>query len=296
MVESLSEMLQQPIDYAGMFPPAKLELGDAVDEYITFMESEDAWIANRFIVGQGNLVALRDFWADSREFEEDLLPVVVVGPPLGSEATSTLTALQKLETECQGVLEVSGFEAKVEPSSLKPVKKQLGWFLDNEVELFLECGWDEGFTELMGETVSVLEEVGIKARMGGTEAAAFPSVELSAQFIAEAASLEVPFKFTAGLHEPLRYLDEELGCHHHGFLNVFAASILAVVQDAGGSTIAEVLSIEEARLFEFNDEGFTVLNHQVSMEDIGQWWSYFRGFGSCSLQEPIDGLNRLGLW
>ncbi len=289
--------MQQPIDYAGMFPPAKLPLNEAVDEYVEFMEGEDAWIANRFICAQGNLGDLAEHWSSFREYEEDILPLVVVGAPLGANAGEALASLKQDVDKHDGILEVSGFEAKLESgSALKALKKSQDWFADQEIELFLECGWGEGYLDLVGEAASTLDEVGIKARMGGVEAAAFPSVDEVSDFIVEVASLELPFKFTAGLHEPLRYFDENLDCHHHGFLNVFAASLLAVTLDAGKSTVSEVLSIEDSAGFEFKEGGFTVANQSVGLDDIGLWWSYFRGFGSCSLQEPIDGLKRLGLW
>jgi hypothetical protein len=44
-------------DYAGVFPPAELPLDEAIDEWRRIRASDDAWLANRFVVGAGTDVA-----------------------------------------------------------------------------------------------------------------------------------------------------------------------------------------------------------------------------------------------
>jgi hypothetical protein len=44
-------------DYAGVFPPAELPLDEAIDEWRRIRASDDAWLANRFVVRAGTDVA-----------------------------------------------------------------------------------------------------------------------------------------------------------------------------------------------------------------------------------------------
>ena len=38
------------IDYAGLFPPAKLPLNEAISEYISHLKDEEKWMLGRFII------------------------------------------------------------------------------------------------------------------------------------------------------------------------------------------------------------------------------------------------------
>jgi len=46
-------LLEHLWDYAGVFPPAELPLGDALAEWRRIRESDDAWLVNRFVVRAG---------------------------------------------------------------------------------------------------------------------------------------------------------------------------------------------------------------------------------------------------
>src|SRR5918992_5439299 len=48
------------IDYAGLFPPAALSMEDAVRNYATYRESEDAWALGRFVVPAARLTEFRE--------------------------------------------------------------------------------------------------------------------------------------------------------------------------------------------------------------------------------------------
>ena len=41
-------------DYAGVFPPAELPLGEALAEWRRIRASDDAWLLNRFVVRAGS--------------------------------------------------------------------------------------------------------------------------------------------------------------------------------------------------------------------------------------------------
>ena len=71
-----------------------------------------------------------------------------------------------------------------------------------------------------------LGELGLRAKVRCGGAAILPSVPALAEFVQACRRLEVPFKATAGLHQPLRHDDE------HGFLNVLAAAVFGDEEEA----------------------------------------------------------------
>ena len=125
-----------------------------------------------------------------------------------------------------------------------------------------------------------LGELGLRAkvRCGGS---VLPSVPALAEFVQTCRRLEVPFKATAGLHQPLRHGDE------HGFLNVLAAAVFADEEDA--------LADEDPGSFSVSAESFHWRERTAGAYEIAQARELFVSFGSCSAQEPIDGLQALGM-
>jgi hypothetical protein len=115
-----------------------------------------------------------------------------------------------------------------------------------------------------------------------------------AGFISEVAGLEATFKFTAGLHQPLRSYDSSMSTYQHGFLNVMIAAALAIIQNAPTERIEWVLNVQDPAQFVFTDKTVEVGDNVLSLKDIDEFWLFFGGFGSCSYKEPIDGLRRLG--
>ncbi len=125
-----------------------------------------------------------------------------------------------------------------------------------------------------------LGELGIRAkvRCGG---AITPRIPDLAEFVAACRRLGVPFKATAGLHHPLRSGDE------HGFLNLLAAAVFGDEEE----TLAE----EDPAAFELTAEAFSWRDRDAGADEIARVRrELFVGFGSCSAQEPIEGLAELG--
>ena len=52
---SMEALLAQLIDYAGLFPPAKLDMGPTVRNYADYVAGDDAWMLGRLIVPVGRL-------------------------------------------------------------------------------------------------------------------------------------------------------------------------------------------------------------------------------------------------
>jgi hypothetical protein len=127
-----------------------------------------------------------------------------------------------------------------------------------------------------------LRELGIRAkvRCGGS---VLPSVTALAELVQACRRLEVPFKATAGLHHPVRANDE------HGFLNLLAAAVFADDEE-------EALAEEDPSAFGVTADALSWRGRSATTGEIARVrQELFVGFGSCSAQEPIDGLEALGI-
>ena len=95
---------------------------------------------------------------------------------------------------------------------------------------------------------------------------------------------ELPFKLTAGLHHAVRHADPETGFVHHGFLNVLAGALAAVRDEAEVADVAELLADHRP--------GAAGRDGPASDRTIQR--PLWVGFGSCSIDEPLTDLARLG--
>ncbi len=146
------------------------------------------------------------------------------------------------------------------------------------------------------ETLEKLARLGLaaKLRCGGMTADAFPSVDEVVEFIAAAATARIPFKATAGLHHPVRRLDETSGFTMHGFLNILAAAALAPRVTANNAVIGYCRRRPQAFAFErIRSHGATSASATAELEATRR--NAFVSYGSCSFAEPVDDLTALGL-
>jgi hypothetical protein len=133
-------------------------------------------------------------------------------------------------------------------------------------------------------------------RCGGETAAAFPSVEAIAGFIAEATQRGLAFKATAGLHHPVRHYNDTVQCKMHGFINLFGAGMLAHAHSLDVEAIIPILEEEDISNFLFTDEYFAWKGLHVSTEKIERIRERMNiSYGSCSFDEPREDLAALNL-
>jgi len=140
-----------------------------------------------------------------------------------------------------------------------------------------------------------------KVRTGGLTPETIPSSADLAAFLCSAAARRTPFKATAGLHHPVRslqaltYADDSPRAPMHGFLNVFCAAAL-VYHGTDQSCVTGLLEETDPAALEFDDAGFAWQGHRLTASQIDSARREFaHSFGSCSFEEPIDGLRELGL-
>jgi hypothetical protein len=136
---------------------------------------------------------------------------------------------------------------------------------------------------------------GYKVRTGGVTADAFPTSAQIAHALVTAATHQLPIKFTAGLHHPIRQFRDEVKTKMHGFLNVLGAAVLAAEHQWDADQAVTMLEDEDPLSFSFTDDFFTWRDWKIDTERLQYRRKFVRSFGSCSFDEPRDDLRALGL-
>jgi hypothetical protein len=90
-MDALHLLLHDAIDYAGLFPPAGLDMGPAVRNYAAYRAGADAWALGRFIVPAVRLGELED--AAAPLLPRDSADPWRLGVLLGNELERELNAL-----------------------------------------------------------------------------------------------------------------------------------------------------------------------------------------------------------
>jgi len=303
------------IDYAGLFPPALLNMAAAVDEYAAHRTEKEAWMLGRFIVPAGRLGELQTVGASHLD-QEGTWPFSVLVGARGAAAE----ALASVEVQGRDAISFEQrFEGRARIEVLEtpiPVDgsgQDVTGFLSRLVDALAGAGLGdrELFLEVLPgvDDVRVLEainalssfetrfiRIGAKLRCGGVTPDAFPGCERIAVFIDTCRRLGLPLKCTAGLHHPVRHQSMDPPAMMHGFLNVFGAGILAHALEAGVEILTSCVAETDPAAFSFSEDKFSWRDHHVTAGDLEKARGNFLcGFGSCSFADPRDDLRGLGL-
>jgi hypothetical protein len=265
------------IDYAGLFPPAKLSLAQALAEYSAARAGPHAWMLGRFIVPASLLEKLP---------EAPAAPLSAIVEP-SPAALATLAALRARGTRIEAI--------EIPPGS---GRASMGTLLSaaglSTLPTFVEIPRAQLERDRLAQATTELARAGLgaKLRCGGTTRDAFPSVDEVARFIGSAVLARVPFKATAGLHHPVRHADAANGFPMHGFLNLLAAAALA--RRVNVATLERIVAEEDAGAFAFDDTSFAWRDERVGVDELAMARrTTFVSYGSCSFAEPIDDLVAL---
>ncbi len=286
---ALRALLEHAIDYAGLFPPADLALEPALENQAGYARSADRWMLGAFILPVGKFDAAA---AQLAQFSADYpLQVSALGPK-NVEPAKFRETLQSLEAaiECfqsahPDVLAVTQLEMPLPPGA---APESLG-----ELRVFWEAP-----AAAAPATIAAFAGTGagFKLRTGGVTADAFPTDAEIAQALVAAARHQVPIKFTAGLHHPVKHFHESVGTKMHGFLNVLGAGVLAAEHGWDEAQTAVMLADENPGSFYFDDEVFRWGDWEITVAQIIARRQFVTSLGSCSFDEPRDDLRALGLF
>ncbi len=300
MIASLKILLADIVDYAGLFPPAKLPMDESVQEYAAYLTDAHRFMLGRFVVPA---VRLDEFdvaataYLPAFESNAPWLLSALMGPDLATDAR-LIDEFNARHLNSTGQRRAFIDSVELRAASLAEVEDALHK-IPAGVHAFIEVPIDEDPTKL----IEAIGHGGAKAkvRTGGITADAFPPPSDVARFIEVCRDLRVGFKATAGLHHPVRaeyrltYEPNPPFGVMYGYLNVFGAALIAW-SGAPGSLILDALTETDINAFSFDETGMTYRGLTVPNAIITEMRSSFAAsFGSCSFREPVDDLTALGL-
>jgi hypothetical protein len=292
MESPLETLLTGAIDYAGLFPPAKLEFAPALQEYRRHLEGEEAWLVSHFVCPVALLPELVKLVEPNEAISVSVIGTGGAdGSAFNAAAKSDVELIQKVETDH---LTIDGYEVRL-PAGMKVAEaaKALRGLEDRDA--YLEIPLGPGLEDHL-HAIADSETLAAKARTGGTTPGSHPSSPLVAAFLRECLDLVIPFKLTAGLHHPLPFDDPVTGDRMHGFLNVFFAAALGAEEDFSRSEIAAILEDRDPRNFTVSENAIAWRGTSVGEDALADLRDLMGGFGSCSVLEPVADLKTLGLW
>lgn len=282
-------LLDRAIDYAGLFPPAGLDLPTALDNYLRYREAPESWALGRFVISAPGLAALGRHLTDRRlDPDRPVALSVLVGPDLPGDRRH-LEEFRESGHSRRGAVEaveLKGVAASEGPAALAGLPGRAALYvevpLEGDVEADLAAiGAQGGFA---------------KIRTGGTVAPAFPAPTALARFLVTAAVRRLAFKATAGLHHPIRgsyRLTYDPGADSatmYGYLNLAIAAALAWRCD-DPRLVEEALREEDREMVRIEGEALVWRRHRFETSELARLRrEFFHGFGSCSFQEPLDEL------
>ncbi len=296
---SIAALATRLIDYAGLFPPAKLDMAPTVENYAAHLAGPETWMLARLIVPAKRLdefeAAASSLLPTSEDDEAWLISALTA--PAGDEGfKSDLDRIHRFNDRhadpAHGWAQIDVIELK--GGSLDGIESALE-ALDDDIFPFFEIAHDRDPRGLVAALVG--SDAGAKIRTGGVTADLFPTPENVARFIRACAAAGVPFKATAGLHHPVRHFAASVETEMFGFFNIFlAAALLFANPDHRDAEVLSVLTETDAGAFTFDDDGASVGSIRVSLEAIVRAREVFAvSYGSCSFDEPRDDLRGLGL-
>jgi hypothetical protein len=313
MVPSLRALLDGIIDYAGLFPPARLPLEEAVRNYLRYRRDPESWMLARFVCPSTRLAELGALLEGTRQGEAPVRLAV-----LGRGGTTHRDFLEGWSADLKAILafrQQAGARAAVEglelgwPSKIDEVTPIPPTTKDEHTRLEEAVGPLAKFQEIPLTTYGLVRQtvllavnrhmperdrMGLKFRCGGVQPDNFPTPGDIAAIITTCRDEGTPLKFTAGLHHPIRRFDHSLRVRMHGFVNVFGAAVLSHARRLTEKQLRPILEDEDAGDFAFDEAGVRWKDYRASTEEIVAARRRVVSFGSCSFDEPRDDLRALG--
>lgn len=289
-MSALSAFLDSLIDYAGLFPPAKLPMVEAVRNHASYLRSSQAPFLGRFIVPSARLTEFESAYEQLSPAEKSGWRLSLLGGPDAKLDATSLAAfnlrhagarIDAVEAKASHPAEIAALSAAFPPS----------------LEMWIEIPHQADPTGLLLAIKSAGR--GAKIRTGGVTADAFPSAADIARFLAGCHAVGVACKATAGLHHPMRgdyrltYEPGSASGTMFGFLNVFLAA--ALLHSGGAeSEAAALLADRDATNFSCTSEALGWRDHRFSSTQLTSTRrALCRSYGSCSFTEPLEGLQTL---
>jgi hypothetical protein len=293
-MSALRAALADFIDYAGLFPPAALDLQTTVANHDRYACSSEGWMLGRLVVPLSRLDEVAAVLARSPAPERNWQIAALAGAGDGIE--SALAAIGRFRAS-PGTAGVTVSALETVPPGVDAVPTQAGDLvtLERFVEVPLDATRDTWLDALTGVGCNA------KVRTGGLTADRFPSPASLASLLAACAHRGLPLKATAGLHHAMHgayRLTYESGSPTglmHGFLNLLVAAL--ILRTAAGTTAdaRRALEVRDPREFTLGEDAISWEGRAFTATACADTRTHLlRSVGSCSFDEPVADLRGLG--
>lgn len=284
MLDSVRILMTSIVDYAGLFPPAGLDMAATVRNWAAYTSGPNAWMLGRLVVPVARLdefvreaerygphwttlsgpdsapepwrisalvgdkldADIDRIFEFNRQYAPDDPPDLNDEPPPVAPAERAQKPGAQASTEAAAGIVVDAIELKATSAQqIDAAMRSIPEQLDPYIEVPVS-GDLRGLIAAMAGTGARA-----KVRTGGVTPEGIPPARDVARFIFACAAADVPFKATAGLHHPIRAeypLTYEQGCPRatmFGFLNVFLAAAMIKSVGPGKLPIEELTQILE---------------------------------------------------
>lgn len=325
MVSSLAALLAGIIDYAGLFPPARLPLGPAIHAYARYQQGPYSWTLGRFLCPTERFAELGPLIPPVFRPDHPLrLGALGRGGKTAAEFWAALradaAAIGAFRDHHQQRTQIEAYEVRVPDEVLATgageaagkLLKDIGQVFEQSSLLSLTAYFEAAPSESWRSSMAALnaalaqnnpqrvsqrrhKPAGFKLRCGGLQAGDFPSPEQVAYAITACRDSGVPLKFTAGLHHPIRRFDPGVQTFMHGFLNVFTAGVLAHARQLREDQVRRIIEAQDSEEFSFDDDGLRWKDSRATVEETRAARRFVISFGCCSFEEPCEDLQAMGL-
>ncbi len=297
--QAVQTLMTNLVDYAGLFPPAKLPMDKAVENYARYVACDEAWMLGRFIVPVGRLDEFEKSAATFLPREAGSEPwhvSAIIDGDLDACIDTIFAFNDRHEDPTVGLVLIDTIELKAsDPNDVDDALE----LMPQELYCFFEVPRVpdvRGFiTALAGNDSAA------KIRTGGVTPDGIPDSAFVGAFLHACAAANVPFKATAGLHHPIRaehnltYEDRSPRAVMHGFLNMFLGAALVREHGISPAEVARLLDVTDAGAFRLDETTAGIGGETLEVAKLARWRESFAlSYGSCSFDEPIADLRALG--
>ncbi|MFP5249587.1 MAG: hypothetical protein ACLGP3_07155 [Acidobacteriota bacterium] len=292
-MKAIESLLSGFIDYAGLYPPAALDMHTAVRNYLESSRGPYRRALGRFVI---DLERFPYLWDAAGEYVRGMRLTVVAQPDADwDEQCRELSRLLGKGYAVEAVEIKAGPSAERAPAEIERIAGRI----PAGVTAYFEVPVSPAPPAALLDAVAAAG-ARIKIRMGGMAVEAFPTPQAAAQLLAELAGRRMLFKATAGLHHPVRgryalsSAPQNSTAVMHGFMNLACAA--ALLHFGGEAAEAQHMLEEEwPGAWQVRPDAILWGENGWNADELQEVRQHFLiGVGSCSFAEPIEELEALG--